>query len=353
VPFVEVQIRSSKIKRNTQHGVEVHGSLLVRNSTVAKNHRSGFSLQGPATIWASTIAKNHAGGWIGCGRSETDVVIDGTEFSDNAPNGGLYVACGDVSIVRSKFVRNHDALEGGGALYAAESAAVEIHDTTFRKNRAKGSAGRVTGGAILSLGEMSLAGVTVNANKASGKGGGIHNTGSLDIANSTLSGNVTARRGGGLAASSLGTVPSTSLRHVTITDNTAAGTAGGLSATGGGELEVFGSIMAENFGGGQPDVDVSGTVSMISSYNVYGDCCDYTWSATDLTDVADPRLGPLADNGGPAKTHALLEGSPAVDLIPGSACSMSLDQRNTTRPQGGRCDSGSFELIAVGGASLV
>ena len=27
----------------------------------------------------------------------------------------------------------------------------------------------------------------------------------------------------------------------------------------------------------------------------------------------DPRLGPLADNGGPTMTHALLPGSPAID----------------------------------------
>ena len=30
-------------------------------------------------------------------------------------------------------------------------------------------------------------------------------------------------------------------------------------------------------------------------------------------DPLDPKLGPLANNGGPTKTHALLAGSPAID----------------------------------------
>ena len=33
----------------------------------------------------------------------------------------------------------------------------------------------------------------------------------------------------------------------------------------------------------------------------------------DQTGVLDPALGPLADNGGPTKTHAPLVGSPAID----------------------------------------
>ena len=34
---------------------------------------------------------------------------------------------------------------------------------------------------------------------------------------------------------------------------------------------------------------------------------------TDMTGVLNPMLGPLADNGGPTKTHELLENSLAID----------------------------------------
>ena len=42
--------------------------------------------------------------------------------------------------------------------------------------------------------------------------------------------------------------------------------------------------------------------------------------ASDLIG-ADAQLGPLADNGGPTLTHALLPGSPAIDAANDAACS--------------------------------
>ena len=355
VPLVEVEIRESNVANNTLHGVEVHGDLVVDGSTLSGNQLSGFVVKGSAAISATTVANNRSGGWVGCGRSSsgTSLVLDQVEVRANEPNGGLYVACGDASIVDSSFVHNYDSLEGGGALYA-EAARVEVVDTTFRENRADGPLGPVNGGAILNQGEMRLDGVTVYANVASGLGGGIHSSGVLEITNSTLSANESGRRGGGLDASSTGSYPKwldpsprTSLRHVTITNNTAAETAGGLSATGGKILSVFGSIVAGNTSNGQPDVDVSGSVSMTSAYNLFGDCCDFTWSATDLIDVADARLGPLGDNGGPTETHTLLPDSPAIDLIPAAACRNEFDQRSVARPQGGACDAGAIELKAA------
>jgi cysteine-rich repeat protein len=63
----------------------------------------------------------------------------------------------------------------------------------------------------------------------------------------------------------------------------------------------------------------------------------------------DPRLGPLADNGGPTPTRLLLPGSPAHDAAnpaaPGSggvACEAT-DQRGLARPIGPRCDVGAVE----------
>jgi hypothetical protein len=37
----------------------------------------------------------------------------------------------------------------------------------------------------------------------------------------------------------------------------------------------------------------------------------------DQVGVTDPKLDPLADNGGPTQTHALLSGSPAINAILG------------------------------------
>jgi hypothetical protein len=62
----------------------------------------------------------------------------------------------------------------------------------------------------------------------------------------------------------------------------------------------------------------------------------------------DPLLGPLAANGGPTETHALLAGSPAIDAGDprppadrGTRCP-TLDQRGVAR--NGICDIGAFEF---------
>jgi hypothetical protein len=60
-------------------------------------------------------------------------------------------------------------------------------------------------------------------------------------------------------------------------------------------------------------------------------------------------LGPLANNGGPTMTHALLAGSPAIDQIPpftnscGVPPSFNQDQRTDVRPFSTNCDMGSYE----------
>jgi hypothetical protein len=56
----------------------------------------------------------------------------------------------------------------------------------------------------------------------------------------------------------------------------------------------------------------------------------------------DLTLGPLANNGGPSKTHALLLGSPAIDG--GRSCTEATDQRHVARNQGNSCDIGAFEF---------
>jgi hypothetical protein len=65
-----------------------------------------------------------------------------------------------------------------------------------------------------------------------------------------------------------------------------------------------------------------------------------------------PGLGPLANNGGPTQTHAVLKGSPAIDRGAVNGCPKT-DQRGKRRPQNGdgkgtsRCDVGAYEKKAV------
>jgi hypothetical protein len=102
--------------------------------------------------------------------------------------------------------------------------------------------------------------------------------------------------------------------------------------------------------------DVSGTLSS-QGFNLIG-VTNYSsgWVASDLGgDMAtplDPKLGPLANNGGPTPTMALLSGSPAIDR--GSSAGTATDQRGRLRPidnfeipnasGGDGSDIGAFEL---------
>jgi hypothetical protein len=78
-----------------------------------------------------------------------------------------------------------------------------------------------------------------------------------------------------------------------------------------------------------------------------GDTCNLD-QPTDLVNT-DPLLQPLGDNGGPTETHALAEGSPAVDQ--GSCAGLATDQRGYPRPvdipgvadADDGCDIGAYE----------
>lgn len=64
--------------------------------------------------------------------------------------------------------------------------------------------------------------------------------------------------------------------------------------------------------------------------------------------IAQPQLGPLANNGGSTQTMALLAGSPAINAGNNATCAASpvnnKDQRGVPRPSGANCDIGAFEV---------
>jgi hypothetical protein len=77
--------------------------------------------------------------------------------------------------------------------------------------------------------------------------------------------------------------------------------------------------------------------------------CTFLGGTVDDIVGLDARLGPLADNNGPTLTHALLDGSPAIDTVPLGVCvdvagnPLATDQRGKRRPSGTACDTGAYE----------
>jgi predicted outer membrane repeat protein len=214
----------------------------------------------------------------------------------------------------------------------------------------------VNGGATLDLSNSTVAGNSAGNAAITGDGGGIGLSPTIDstlnLTNVTVSGNSATGSGGGID-----TGVST---HVTLDNVTIAGNTGNSDVLNGGAggginrptvtprpLTVHSSIIAGNRdnGGTAPDCrgfGVGPTLPTLSS-NLIGDPtgCGYVPGPGDLVGV-DPQIGPLASNGGASQTHALLAGSPALDVA--VAPCPAMDQRGVSRPQGTSCDIGAFEL---------
>src|SRR5262249_573524 len=128
----------------------------------------------------------------------------------------------------------------------------------------------------------------------------------------TISGNTASTNGGGIR----NLTGFMSIRYSTITNNSAPNGAGNGLATGSGAFtptEIPSSIIAGNV---HSDLSTGQAISITSlGYNLIGSGNYLTEfnQPGDQTGVTNPLLGPLANNGGPTMTHALLAGSPAIN----------------------------------------
>ena len=269
------------------------------------------------------------------------VIVNGATISGGVGGRGISVQDSELEIYGGEISGNE-----GGVYTEGSATIVLLQDVWIRDNDSRFTKG---GGLWVNGGRLTLSRSLVSGNLAmSGSltsGGGIrHDQGELILHNVTISGNQAKVYGGLYVAGDA------QLTHVTVTDNT-GGTAGGLldnTAATGATLTVANSIIAGNHTG--EDCYRLGVVSNLQSQGgnlVGGGNCPFD-QASDQTSV-DPLLGPLADNGGVTRTHALLVDSPAIDNGEDAAC-LTEDQRGETRPLDGdgdgtaACDSGAVEF---------
>jgi hypothetical protein len=239
--------------------------------------------------------------------------------SNTAVSGfGIFtIDSGSTASISGLTISGGNSPAGGGGINNAGT--LTLKDSTVSGNSA------IFGGGIYSVGDLTISNSTFTDNHAvASEGGGIDSEGgTLSIVNSTISGNTAATDGGGLLNCGSST---TTLTNVTITNNRADndndnnGAGGGLAQVSSNPITIRNTIVAGNFKGASPSTtadDINGTVDPSSSNNLIG-----MGGAGGLTSggatnnhvgVSDARLGPLANNGGPTKTHALLPGSAALD----------------------------------------
>lgn len=242
------------------------------------------------------------------------------------------------------------------------------------------------GGGVRSEGTLTLVRDAIAGNRAwVGSGGGVASAGpSLTVAQSTIAGN-DAITAGGIAFSN-----AASVTNSTISNNVAGwpgsplGEGGGIAAGPGSTLILESSTLTNNQSflgpgsGGGMAVQTALVRNSIVAHNVAHANDQSTGSVencatpvdsggNNLSDTLDcgflaatdqqgvpVLLGPLADNGGPTDTEAVLPGSLALDA--GAGCP-AIDQRGISRPRGQACEIGAYEyappLATTNAASVI
>ena len=224
---------------------------------------------------------------------------------------------------------------------------------------------QLSGGGINSGGTVALVDAALISNEAPDGSGAIGSTGTLTLDRVTVAGN-TAGQTGVIDVTRLGPAnPGVATVANASFGGKKSGQSGNLLVSNGCTLTLLNSTVSRNDALGANGIgglEVAGSTSTVTlansivSGNEVRDCKvtnggTFTSQGGNVTGdaacaagpVADPRLGPLQDNGGQTDTFALLEGSPAVDAGTAPGCP-AVDQRGLTRPQGAGCDSGAFEV---------
>lgn len=287
------------------------------------------------------------------------VISNNTATTSIGTGGGIANFGGALKVSNSTISGNNAGCDGGGiASYSAISFEIEFSTIS-------GNTSTLGGGGVYNQGgTLDMTHSTVNGNTANSEGGGgIYNVGTLNLTTSTISGNFSFDDGGGIYDNS----GIATLTSVTITNNhadsndDASGTGGGLYNNNSSPL-LHNTIVAGNFKGSgltipatADDIQGTGPVDSNSAFNLIG-----TGGSGGMTsgapnnnqvNVSNPGLNPLQSNGGSTQTHALIDGSPAIDAGDDNSATPTTDQRGFNRPVdipsvsnvGDGSDIGSFE----------
>ena len=262
--------------------------------------------------------------------------------------GAIYNAAGaDLSISNQSTLDQNEATDSGGAI-SNRGTIDEISNSTFSQNSTSGGAGH--GGAVYHSGEALItliSGTTFSGNLASNDDGNAE-AGALyaaapitNIVNTTFSGNQVKRVGQQGFASSGAAI---ALRAVItkVENNTFSANESGADRGIAHSSGSIGSFKNNLFSGDSTNHCVS--VSLISNNAAKNLTKSAQCPGKTDTEVSNFDTN-LADNGGPTMTHALNEGSNAIDDGENGVCPET-DQRGWLR-RDSDCDIGAFEFGAL------
>ena len=321
-----VEITGTTIQGNTgatdvalysAHTMNVTDSYVLDNvADTGSAVGGGFS--GAMTLTRVLIQGNQGvdGGAVTNGSSSTMTLID-CELAYNTvtEDAGAVLNLGTMTITGGS-IHHNLAVGDGGALLARTGdlvvSGVRIHDNQSSR-----------GGGVMNDSQLPdsvlLPDCAIFDNLSTSDGGGLFVLGDMDVIQCTVAGNTAYGDGGGIMHGNGYSVADglLVLKQCTISANTAGLLGGGVALRD--DTEFGGCIISGNTGtGGVDDFatdNLGGAtgVPVSTGYNLIGEYDTQGFAPTDQTNVLDPMLGPLQDNGGPTETMAVLYGSPAID----------------------------------------
>ena len=330
----------------------VHGRILIDTDLTING--PGIVIDGQA---ASRIFEVAAG---------TTAVINNLTIiggnSGTGGDGGGILSLGDLTLDEVTLAGNVADGVGGGVFM--QSGALTVANSTFDGNTATDGGG--LGVSTNGNGAVAISGSTFSTNSATSSGGGLlvsgagaGTDGNVTISNSTFVLNDvtgTGGAGGGIAVTAQDSV---SIVNVTISDNTADTSGGGIADDGTGS-EIHNSIIAGNSvdAGVPADNEIDGTLHTGSNHNLYGQ--DETGQPgtsnillvnqaeldelfLDLDSDGDPDL---FNYGGATSSYGLAPTSRAIDMGDNSAATALVnDQRGEfhRRTHNSTVDIGAME----------
>jgi len=306
-----------------------------------------------------------------CGTDPVTIPVTGQKninFDTNIDGGDLISLSGNHTtriffINSTTLILTHITLTGGNAGGEIGGAILNWFGTlNILYSTISGNNGSSGGAICNAFGTLHILYSTISGNNGS-SGGGIYNRGNLMVTHSVFFDNHANPDNGGAIANAYQGLAE--VANSTFYSNTAALFGGAIDNAFDKVITITNSTFSSNnaaYGGAVSQWLCTLTLINTIMANSGGGNCDGTildgggnlrWPNTDPScpnsiSYGDPKLGPLADHGGPTLTMALLPYSAAINAGIDAVCAAppvnNLDQRGIPRPQGAHCDIGAFEL---------
>lgn len=302
-------------------GIVVNASkLIVRGSTISGNAGGILTRQ---VEMSDTVISDNAGAAIDIGGFPADSTITGCTVNGNDGDGVDFNSAATMTVTNCTIANN------SGIGIWERGNKVTVNGSTISGN----ASGIEAQGPTVVVNSTIANNRPTNANR---QGGGIVTNSVLSVVNSTISGNV-ASQGAGIW---LADIPGSATTSATI-DNTIVAANHDLN---GGTSDLFASTNASppaTFSGSNNLIGTGGSGGLVNGRN------------GNIVGIADPKLAPLGDHGGPTQTMPPLAGSPAIDAgnnamaVDSNGKPLISDQRGYYRIANGTVDIGAVEFNSM------